>query len=149
MEVKNFREKTNKTKYQYLILRCLIIILLILIFKLDRCDYCDYVEYFGNGYWYMDEGGDSKAIFGSKALSPKIPSTVIEYKYDNDYIVAKQKPKLPQDILYDVNYIYKDGIDTFYWIISAKNYFGLGPLDRQEYETAMRKYGVSDKLRIN
>ena len=47
-----------------------------------------------------------------------------------------------------MNYLYKDGVDTFYWIISTKNYFGLGPLDKQEYEAARKKYGVPNRLKL-
>ena len=89
-----------------------------------------------------------KEIFGSMAHNPDIPPTVIDFDYNRDFIIAKQKPKLPLDILYDVNYLYKDEVDTFYWIISVKNYFGLGPLDKQEYEAARKKYGVPDKLKL-
>ena len=148
MEAKNCKRNLKNTNNFNTVAKSVIITLLVLIFKLENCEYCDYTEYFGNGYYYRDEGGDIKEIFGSKAHTPGIPPTVIDFDYNRDFIIAKQKPKLPLDILYDVNYLYKDEVDTFYWIISVKNYFGLGPLDKQEYEAARKKYGVPNKLKL-
>lgn len=119
-------------------------VLLILLIFLGSCDYSENLYY---GYFYVDEGGDTKVILNG-AQYPEIPATVIEFDYNRDFIIAKQKPKLPQEILYNMNYLYKDGVDTFYWIISTKNYFGLGPLDKQEYEAARKKYGVPNKLKL-
>ena len=52
-----------------------------------------------------------------------IPPIVMDYKYDNDYILVKQKPKIPlEQIYYDYNeIIYPSGLDTtYYWIIEKK-----------------------------
>ena len=53
-----------------------------------------------------------------------IPPIVMDYKYDNDYILVKQKPKIPlEQIYYDYNeIIYPSGLDTtYYWIIADFN----------------------------
>ena len=52
-----------------------------------------------------------------------IPPIVMDYKYDNDYILVKQKPKIPlEQIYYNYNeIIYPSGLDTtYYWIIEKK-----------------------------
>jgi len=118
--------------------------ILVLFIFLGSCDYSENLYY---GYFYVDEGGDSKDI-SNGGQYPEIPATIIDFDYNRDFIIAKQKPKLPQEILNNMNYLYKNGVDTFYWIISTKNYFGLGPLDKQEYEAARKKYGVPDKLKL-
>lgn len=144
MEAKNYRHGiihvrdylTGMMNFKHL--------LFVLFIFLGSCDYSENLYY---GYFYRDEGGDAKDI-SNGAQYPRIPATIIDFDYSRDFIIAKQKPKLPQEILYDMNYLYKDGVDTFYWIISTKNYFGLGPLDKQEYEAARKKYGVPDKLKL-
>jgi hypothetical protein len=51
----------------------------------------DYTKNLGNGYFYRFEGGDMNDILGKG----EIPATVVSYDFDDDFIIAKQKPRLP------------------------------------------------------
>ena len=59
-----------------------------------------------------------KDILCKKANGGEIPATVTNFDFNDEFIIAKQKPKLPQDPLYDNNYKYNRGDkEYYYWII--------------------------------
>lgn len=65
-----------------------------------------------------------------------------EYNFEmHNPIVAKQKPKIPQDPLYDINVKYENGTDRiYYWIIIKKENLVLGPLGFEEFKKESNKY---------
>lgn len=63
----------------------------------------DVTKDLGDGYFLRDEGGNVKDILCEQPNSGEIPATIIDYDFDNNFIIAKQKPKLPQDPLYKSN----------------------------------------------
>ena len=76
-----------------------------------------------------------------------IPPIVMDYKYDNDYILVKQKPKIPlEQIYYDYNeIIYPSGLDTtYYWIIEKKTGEVMGPLLYKEFYSKCKIYGIKN-----
>ena len=74
-----------------------------------QCCTSDYTENLGGGYFFRNEGGDLKDILSKEPKGGEVPSTVIAFDYDKNFIIAKQRPKLPQDILYEKNYNYELG----------------------------------------
>lgn len=106
----------------------------------------DHVKKIGGGYFYRDEGGDIKDILCEKLNGGEIPATVLDFAYDNKFIIAKQSPKFPQNILYRKEYKYKTDENVFYWIILKNDNITLGPLSMQEYMTMRSKYKIPDKL---
>lgn len=107
----------------------------------------DYVENLGDGYFYRHEGGLTNDILCRNPNGGQIPATVLSYDYDNKYIIAKQKPKLPQEPLYDKKYIYIYGSnEIYYWLIIKNEKLVLGPYNLGEFNDAKIKYNVSDKL---
>lgn len=60
----------------------------------------DYSQNLGQKYVYRDEGGRIKEIFSQESDGEQIPATVISFDYNRQFIIAKQKPKIPQDPLY-------------------------------------------------
>lgn len=112
-----------------------------------QCCTSDYTENLGAGYFFRNEGGDLKDILSKKPNGGEIPSTVIAFDYDRNFIIAKQRPKLPQDILYEKEYDYKLGADTtYFWLIIKKNHLVLGPLDEKGFREAREMYKIPGSL---
>ena len=95
----------------------------------------------GSGFTYYEEHKD---------ISGKIdiPPTIISYDYDDDFIVAKQKPKEFNDAIYDKrDYVYPLGRDTvYYWLIIKESQQVIGALDYDSFQELKKKYNVPDKL---
>jgi hypothetical protein len=109
----------------------------------------DKTEKLSGGYFFRNEGGEIKDILCKRPNGGEIPATVIAYAYDKNFIIAEQKPKIPQDPLYSKDYEYKNGIDSnYYWVIVHKDKIILGPLDSDEYELARGKYNVPESLKL-
>jgi len=102
----------------------------------------------GKGYFYRDEGKDIKDILCENSKGGEIPATVLAYAYDNKFIIAKQRPKLPQDHLYKKDYRYTIKNNLFYWIIVKENNVVFGPLNMQEYKSIRLKYKIPQKLQL-
>ena len=93
----------------------------------------DSIKNLGNGYFYRDEGENIKDILCQNSNGGEIPATVLDYIYNDEYIIAKQKPKYPQEPLYKRKYEYGTNDSLFYWIILKTNDVVLRPLSWQEY----------------
>ena len=114
-----------------------------------QCCNSDYTKSLGKDYFYRDEGGDIVDILCKKAKGGQIPSKVVSFDFDHKFIIAKQKPKLPQDPLYDKDYKYSKGDNEFYyWLIVKDKHIVLGPFDEIEYLEIRKKYEVSEKLKF-
>mgnify|MGYP001255448171 FL=1 len=114
-----------------------------------QCCTSDYTENLGDGYFFRNEGGDLKDILSKEPKGGEIPSTVIAFDYDKNFIIAKQRPKLPQDILYEKNYYYELGADTtYFWLIVKKNRLVLGPLKEKEFRDVRERYEVPESLKF-
>lgn len=130
------------------ILKNRICVFVCIVFLIQGCNIgADSVEKLSGGYFYRNEGGDIKDIYCERPDGGEIPATVIDFAYDRRFIVAKQKPKIPQDPLYDKDYQYKDGVDKIYfWLIIHEKNLVLGPMNEEEFTTVCKKYNVSEKL---
>lgn len=114
-----------------------------------QCCTSDYTENLGDGYFFRNEGGDLKDILSKEPKGGEIPSTVIAFDYDKNFIIAKQRPKLPQDILYEKNYYYELGADTtYFWLIVKKNRLVLGPQKEKEFRDVRERYEVPESLKF-
>ena len=96
----------------------------------------DSIKNLGNGYFYRDEGENIKDIL------------CLDYIYNDEYIIAKQKPKYPQEPLYKRKYEYGTNDSLFYWIILKTNDVVLGPLSWQEYLDMRLKYQIPIELSL-
>lgn len=132
--------RINK-KYYYL----LIIIMMIAICSCTS----DYTKDLGNGYFYRHEGYPLNDILCEKVGGGQIPATVVDYAYNDKFIIAKQKPRIPQDSMYDKTYEYKNGANVFYyWLIVKEEHIVLGPLDIDSFEKERVKYKIPKELRL-
>jgi hypothetical protein len=111
---------------------------------------CDYtVELSGNYYW-IHESNDQQVIAnhyhheGDKF----IPCTVIDYDYNNSFIIAAQKPQVNcffDGLNYNIKY-YPDPIE--FWIISHKDSTIYGPLNLTDFLKKRNELGVPEKLKL-
>ncbi|MDA3910503.1 MAG: hypothetical protein PF448_03995 [Bacteroidales bacterium] len=121
-----------------------------IILLIQSCNLSDISKNLGNRYFYRNEGGDIKDILCERPAGAFIPATILEYDYNRYYIIANQKPKIPQDPLYDAEFEYKNGADAvYYWIIIKKKDIVLGPMTKDEYMSARKEYNVSEKLKLD
>ncbi|MBP8754816.1 MAG: DUF3997 domain-containing protein [Chitinophagales bacterium] len=100
----------------------------------------------GEGFIYYS---DNKMISNSKGRIGEIPSNVEDYNYDNNFIIAVQKPldNDPNALLYDFEYKYEEGFNTnYYWIIIKKEKKIIGPLTITELDSIKNRYNVPKKL---
>ena len=110
----------------------------------------DTTENLGSDFFYRNEGSDIKDILSHKAQIGEIPATVVSFDYNSDFIIAKQKPKIPGDPLYEKEYLYKRGINVYYyWLILKKSKQIYGPLDFSEFIKLKFKYRVPEELQLN
>ncbi len=124
------------------------ILFLTLIFH--NCSFNDSTENLGDGYFYRNEGESIKDILCKKANGREIPATVLEYHYDDNFIIAKQKPKIPQDPLYDLDYKYNKGTNEYYyWIIVKDSNIVLGPLSIEEFNISRIKLKLPNNIKFN
>lgn len=114
------------------------------------CSCSDYTKKLGDGYVYRYEGKPIVEIFCEKINGGSIPPTILSYDYNHKFIIAKQKPKIPQDPLYGKEYIYSNGSDSvYYWIIIKKEHTVLGPMNLEAFNDAKAKYHVPNDLKLD
>ena len=114
--------------------------------------YCtsDYTKNLGEGYIYRQEGDPLNDIYCESPKGGRVPANVISFDYDKKFIIAKQKPKLPQDILYEKEYEYNlEENEIYFWLIIKKEQLVLGPLNEEKFNKARKKYKVPNKLSLN
>jgi hypothetical protein len=124
------------------------LVLCIYILLLLSCT-SDVIKDLGDGYFLREEGAYVKDILCEKPNGKEIPAGVIAYDFEENFIIAIQKPKLPQDPLYDKHYNYKRGGNKFYyWIINKKNHVVIGPMDKLEFQKKREKHRISESLAL-
>jgi hypothetical protein len=98
----------------------------------------------GNGFVYNAE---HKHITGEI----DIPPYVLSFDYDKEYVIAKQKPKEYNEVIYDKReYIYPLGRDSiYYWLIIKKEHKVLGPLNLNQFDSLRLHYNVPKELVLN
>ena len=94
---------------------------------------------------------DLNSIFGNSKAGD-IPPEIIDFSYDNNFVVVKQKPKSKYSGMYncpeDLNY--KNGIDeTYYWLISLKEKKVYGPMLLEEYNILCKEKNVQLEFKNN
>jgi hypothetical protein len=145
MSVINKKKIEQGCKSSYVVAMITIISATILLFSCS-----DSYENLGNGYFYRHEGGLSNDILCESSKGGFIPATVIAYSFDDNFIIAKQKPKIPQDLLYNKEFSYpKNKQNEYYWIILKKNNSVLGPLNFKNYIYQRNKNHIPRALKFN
>lgn len=98
------------------------------------------------GYYYYSESSTDQVIVshGWKAGDPYIPCNVVDYDWDDHYIIAKQIPV-------ETCFWSKETMDSelprkgeYFWIIDAKNKKFYGPLGKVDFEKKRKLLGVRE-----
>ena len=129
---------TFMMKKRYIVLHLLCVLFI------KSCAYYS-IKKLGSGYFYRDEGGNVKDILCQRSHGEEIPATILDYVYNNEYIITKQKTEYPQEVLYK----YGTNGSLSYWIILKINDTVLGPLSRQEYLDMRLKYQIPIELSLH
>ena len=111
----------------------LLILILLIVWAIISFSFYDENDNLGNGYTYYSE---QQHISGGHEIPPR----VIEYKYNDDIIIAKQRPMKYANIMYK-EYNYFMGRDTlYYWIIEKKHHRIIGPQDYKIFRKRVSEY---------
>jgi len=110
----------------------------------------DQTKNLGSGYTFRDEGGSMKEIYHDfPNIGGQVPATIVSFDYDKDFIIAKQQPKLPQNPLYERQFEYNNGENSFYyWLVNKKKHIVIGPLDSTSFFKIKKELKVSEKLSL-
>lgn len=90
-------------------------------------------EDLGGGYTYYSE---QKFISGDY----EIPPVVLEYKYNDNVIVVKQRPMKHGNIMYAENNYYLGRDTIYYWIIEKNSQKIIGPTDQKSFLKKVSDY---------
>jgi len=119
-------------------------LILVILFLFSSCS--DSVEELSGGYFLRMEGKDSNDILSHNADGKEIPSNILTYNYNSDFIIASQKPSETDDPLY-APVVYERGRDNiYYWLIVHSEKLTLGPMSKHDFEVARQTYKVPKTL---
>lgn len=122
-----------------------IMFLMSIVCYLFACNFSDELIKLSKGWLYVSEGKRQKVIDGGEIF---VPCEVTGYEYDDDFIVASQRPT-SECFLGKDTFEYKQGKDsTYYWLIIHKSNELLGPLTKEEYLKVRMKYNVPKRLEL-
>jgi hypothetical protein len=113
---------------------------------MQSCNVSDERNNLSGGWEFVSESKHDKVIDGGKK---HIPCEVIAYGFNDEFILAAQKPT--EDCFLGKDTIeYKAGRNsTYFWIIAHKQNLFLGPLTETEFKVAKEKYKVPVDLKLN
>ena len=112
---------------------------------LHACNFSDEQIKLSGGWIFVTEGKHEKVLDGGGIF---IPCEVTDYQYNDDFIIASQKPT-SECFLGNDTFKYKYGKDsTYYWLVIHTSDELLGPLTKEEYLKVRMKYNVPETLRL-
>ncbi|MBK7969360.1 MAG: hypothetical protein IPP34_21495 [Bacteroidetes bacterium] len=121
-------------------------LVLMIMFLVASCSSSDGVEELSGGYFLRMEGKDLNDILCSHADGKEIPSNVLTYNSNEDFIIASQKPRATDDPLY-TPVVYYNGRDSiYYWLIVHSKKLTLGPMSKHDFDVARQRYNVPSAL---
>lgn len=97
-------------------------------------------------YYFASESTDDNIIVshGYFEGDPFIPCSVVEYRYDEGYITAKQEPK--KECFWGKDNNRYGGEQYYYWIIDVKSNKIIGPLSFDEFSKIFKQLTISQDL---
>ena len=124
-------------------------LLLSFIFLLFFTVFDDGLYELGDDFCYYE---DLAAVMNDNIDLTDIPPKILSYQYDDNFIVAKQKPRRYKEFNYTYNegYKYFKGLDSeYYWIIKKKEKKVFGPLEYSQFIRLCDEFYVPENLRLN
>lgn len=115
------------------------LITLVFIVFLYSCSFSDYSTELGDDYIFVSESNSSQYIYNSNDsnFTQVIPCTIIEYSYDSEYILTKNRMNIDCS-----NSGYIDTI-SFYYILDKKKKLCIGPLDSNTFIIKKKQLNIS------
>jgi hypothetical protein len=111
----------------------------------SSCNLSDETKQLTGGWMFVDEGRRDKVIDGGTNY---IPCEVIKYGYNDEFIIAVQRP-VENCFLGKDTITYKEGKNQdYYWLISHSLKLTLGPMNEQQFKEAKIKYNVPEDLQV-
>jgi len=101
----------------------------------------------GDNYYLYDDSGPFVGIkYKDKYI---INFEVIDFDYNNDFIIAYRRIYLDDGNNGDDYYYYKNKSEYEYWIIDKENHNYYGHLSYIEYINKRKELSISDKLNLD
>ncbi len=120
-------------------------VIFISVILLGSCNLSDQVEQLSGNCIFISEGPKDQIIEGENFW---IPCQVTRYAYNDDFIIAAQKPTR-ECFRGSDNFSYSIGKDsTYYWIVVHKEGLLIGPLTRSELVSKKEFYQIPDDLEV-
>lgn len=107
----------------------------------------DYIHKLPGGYFFRNEGDETRDILCTRPEGGEIPATVISYDYCKDFIIAKQRLKIQPDPMYKKEYDFPNNTD-YYWIIVIQTDSIIGPVNYSHFANIRKLLGVPARLNI-
>ena len=119
----------------------------ILFFVLMGSPACDICDELGNGYFYMN-----RCINSPHDSIRFVPSRVLDYKWDNQYIIAKQKFEdsgyrngdLKNRVYFEQPPYDEDSVA--FWLIDKYANYNYGPMSALTFDELCKQKGVTLKF---
>jgi hypothetical protein len=115
---------------------------LLILIATTGCNMSDSSENLSNGYQFAHESETYNMIVGTHV----IPCNVVNYRYDDHFIVAVQDPRADCPVHGD--YKYKQGEQFYFWVIDNANDSCYGAMTRTEYKARIALLKIPTTLRV-
>lgn len=115
---------------------------------LISCSSSDYNEQLSGNYYYINDGPPLVYIRPEMMGGPFIPCTIIDYAFNDQFIIAVQK--WTEDCGYYTNEAAKKSGNAYnFWIVDHTSNKLIGPLSIDEYIRKRSELEIPDELKLN
>jgi hypothetical protein len=102
----------------------------------------------GAGYYYLGKGGRDKTI-ASKDPKRGICGEIVAYDYDDNFILAAQKPYENYCVYESYVEDFPNGLNaTYYWLIIKDGNIIMGPYEQNKFREIRERYKVPATLQV-
>lgn len=117
-----------------------ILIIVLLSFFLSTCS--DGEKELSGDYFLRVEGRDMNDILCHSSTGREIPANILSYNFNDDFIIASQRPRITEDPLYTQTNYFNGRDKIYYWVVVHHSQLVLGPLNKSQFDEAILKYNV-------
>ena len=117
-------------------------IFLIVLFSIFLSSCSDSTKELSGNYCLREECRGLNDIFCHSATGREIPANIISYNFNDDFIIASQRPKMTDDPLYSETHYFNGRDSMYFWLIVHKSKLVLGPLTKSQFDKALSNYNV-------
>jgi hypothetical protein len=110
-----------------------------------RCNPSDETKQLSGGWMFVSESMTDRVLDGGNIF---IPCEVTHYGYNNDFIIAAQKPAKECFLGIDSNVYASGNSATYYWIVVHNGKRLIGPLGFSEFEHAKDSLNIPSDVKL-